>query len=139
MLFWINSPTFRLLIITILLEINLPTYVYDCPECEHRFELRQSFQAESTAPCPLCETKSQRVILSVPVVFKGSGFYVNDYGKKGSTSKPASETTEDKTSSDKATNKDDNKSTDKSSKSSSDSTPKSSDSTETSTSKSNDK
>ena len=74
----------------------MPTYVYDCPECGHRFELRQSFQSDNVAPCPKCEAKSQRVILSVPVVFKGSGFYVNDYGKKGSTSQPASDNNEDK-------------------------------------------
>lgn len=117
----------------------MPTYVYDCPECGHRFELRQSFQSENIAPCPLCEAKCQRVILSVPVVFKGSGFYVNDYGKKGSTSKPASEQTEDKTSSDKINKKDDNKSNDQSSKPSSDSTTKSSTSTEKSTSKSDTK
>ena len=118
----------------------MPTYVYDCPECGHRFELRQSFQSENIAPCPLCETKSQRVILSVPVVFKGSGFYVNDYGKKGSTSKPASEQTEDKTSSDKvANNKDDKTSDNKNSKSDSNSTPKSKASTEKSTPKSNTK
>ena len=115
----------------------MPTYVYDCPECGHRFELRQSFQSENIAPCPLCEAKSQRVILSVPVVFKGSGFYVNDYGKKGSTSKPASEQTEDKTSSDKvANNKDDKKSDNKNSKSNSNSTTSSSASTEKSTPKS---
>lgn len=117
----------------------MPTYVYDCPECEHRFELKQSFQAESTTPCPLCETKSQRVILSVPVVFKGSGFYVNDYGKKGNTSKPTSEPTEDKTSTDKANTQDDNKSSNENSKSSSDSTPKASGSAEKPTSKSKDK
>ena len=117
----------------------MPTYVYDCPECGHRFELRQSFQAETIAPCPRCDTKSQRVILSVPVVFKGSGFYVNDYGKKGSTSQPSSENTDDKTSSEKinpkGTTKEDNESKNKNPKATSDSTSKANNSTEKSTSK----
>ena len=60
----------------------MPTYVYECSDCSHRFELKQSFQSETVAPCPICKKKAQRVILSVPVVFKGSGWYVNDYGKQ---------------------------------------------------------
>ena len=126
MLFWIlpSSLYVRLLTQTPLLEIKLPTYVYDCLECGHRFELKQSFQSDSTAPCPLCKTKSQRVILSVPVVFKGSGFYVNDYGKAKDTSKSTSESTKDKTSTDKPSNQDNSQSTNKDSKSNSDSATK---------------
>ncbi|MCH2308569.1 MAG: zinc ribbon domain-containing protein [SAR202 cluster bacterium] len=68
----------------------MPTYVYECSDCSHRFELKQSFQSETVAPCPICKNKSERVILSVPVVFKGSGWYVNDYGK-GSPNPPKTE------------------------------------------------
>mgnify|MGYP001310155751 CR=1 FL=1 len=70
----------------------MPTYVYECSKCSHRFELKQSFQSETVAPCPVCKHEAQRVILSVPVVFKGSGWYVNDYGK-GSPNPPTTETT----------------------------------------------
>ncbi len=35
------------------------------------------------ADCPVCNNTARRVIHSVPVVFKGSGWYVNDYGKRG--------------------------------------------------------
>ena len=48
--------------------------------------------------CPLCDVDSRRVIHSVPVVFKGSGFYVNDYGKGGGSngrSKPESDESSD--------------------------------------------
>ena len=62
----------------------MPTYVYECSKCSHRFELKQSFQSETVAPCPVCKHEAQRVILSVPVVFKGSGWDVNDYGKSSS-------------------------------------------------------
>ena len=61
----------------------MPRYDYECQECQHRFELKQSFSAEPVAECPVCNNKARRVIHSVPVVFKGSGWYVNDYGKRG--------------------------------------------------------
>ncbi len=64
----------------------MPRYDYLCPNCKNEFEIRQSFSSEPVAPCPKCQSTARRVIHSVPIVFKGSGFYVNDYGKgKGST------------------------------------------------------
>ena len=62
----------------------MPRYDYECGNCRHRFELRQSFDAETIAPCPLCQHSSHRQFHSVPIVFKGSGWYVNDYGKRAS-------------------------------------------------------
>ena len=59
----------------------MPRYDYKCPECEHEFEVKQSFSEDPVASCPNCATASQRVFHAVPVVFKGSGFYVNEYGK----------------------------------------------------------
>ena len=35
--------------------------------------------------CPNCGQLAERQISLVPVIFKGSGWYVNDYGKKKST------------------------------------------------------
>ena len=60
---------------------RLPAYDYKCNECGHRFEERQSFYADPVANCPLCESEASRQFVAVPIVFKGSGFYVNDYGK----------------------------------------------------------
>ena len=62
-------------------EVLVPRYDYKCPECEHEFEVKQSFSEDPVASCPNCATASQRVFHAVPVVFKGSGFYVNEYGK----------------------------------------------------------
>ena len=59
----------------------MPRYDYECKTCGHHFELRQSFASEPVANCPVCNNGSRRLIHSVPIVFKGSGFYVNDYGK----------------------------------------------------------
>ena len=62
-------------------ESRLPTYEYECKSCKNRFEIKQSFSSEPVATCPACMNGASRVFHAVPVVFKGSGFYVNDYGK----------------------------------------------------------
>lgn len=59
----------------------MPRYDYQCKQCSNKFELKQSFDAEAVADCTECGGMANRVIYSVPVVFKGAGFYVNDYGK----------------------------------------------------------
>lgn len=57
----------------------MPTYVYECAECEHRFEVFQSFKAKAMRKCPQCRRSALRkVLFPAGVVFKGSGFYVND-------------------------------------------------------------
>ena len=57
----------------------MPTYVYECKDCGHRFELFQSFSAEALRTCPEClQVALRKVLFPAGVVFKGSGFYVND-------------------------------------------------------------
>ena len=63
----------------------MPTYDYQCSSCNHRFELRQGFDSDRMTDCPKCGQLAERQISLVPVIFKGSGWYVNDYGKKKST------------------------------------------------------
>ncbi len=63
----------------------VPTYDYQCTECKHLFELKQGFDADTVTECPNCGNIAERKISLVPVIFKGSGWYVNDYGKKKST------------------------------------------------------
>ena len=59
----------------------MPRYDYRCTGCGHQFELRQSFSAATIQECPECGSESNRKIHAPPVIFKGSGWYVNDYGK----------------------------------------------------------
>lgn len=86
----------------------MPIYEYYCPECETTFEKRQSFNAAPVAGCNDCGyTGAKRKISAPAIVFKGSGFYVNDSRngsdkknghKNGSTNGKSSETsTETKT------------------------------------------
>jgi putative FmdB family regulatory protein len=59
----------------------LPTYEYECSLCHFCFERKQGFDEEPVAMCPKCQGKARRVIHSVPVIFKGSGFYITDSRK----------------------------------------------------------
>jgi len=56
----------------------MPIYTYECENCGERFEARQGFNDSPLTICPTCEGKLYRVIQPVGIVFKGSGFYVND-------------------------------------------------------------
>ena len=56
----------------------MPIYEYQCKECGVRFERIQSFSDEPVKVCPECEGEVQRLIQPAGIIFKGSGFYVND-------------------------------------------------------------
>ena len=62
----------------------LPIYEYECGSCRSKFERKQRFDEEPIASCPRCSGKAHRLIHSVPVVFKGSGFYSTDHGRGAS-------------------------------------------------------
>ncbi|MGA9048696.1 MAG: FmdB family zinc ribbon protein [Dehalococcoidia bacterium] len=56
----------------------MPTYQYVCSKCNTKFELRQGFNDDSIANCPNCKCEARRLFVPVPIIFKGSGFYVTD-------------------------------------------------------------
>jgi len=63
----------------------LPLYEYECTVCKHRFELLQKFSDEPAKVCVRCGAPVQRLLSSPAIHFKGTGWYVTDYGKSGST------------------------------------------------------
>jgi len=66
----------------------MPTYEFKCVECGHLFERFLSISDNSLQKCPLCRKDTRKLISSgAGLIFKGSGFYVNDYGKKGKPEK----------------------------------------------------
>jgi putative FmdB family regulatory protein len=76
----------------------MPLYDYECGKCAHKFEMRRSYSEGAKAQCPNCQSEADRVFAPVPIVFKGSGFYVTDYRKdKTSTEEKAPVKTECKT------------------------------------------
>lgn len=62
----------------------MPLYEFRCPN-GHEFEqfYRSIGTASSEAECPVCGAVSQRMMSTAGLVFKGSGFYITDYGKDG--------------------------------------------------------
>ncbi len=64
----------------------MPTYDYLCESCQKRFEKLQSIQDDPIRVCPDCGGKVKRLISGGSgLIFKGSGFYITDYKKKGSS------------------------------------------------------
>ncbi|MBI2917281.1 MAG: hypothetical protein HYY01_04730 [Chloroflexi bacterium] len=61
----------------------MPIYEYECSCCGARFEERRGFHEDRVALCPRCKGHGQRLLSAVPIIFKGSGFYVTDYPKTG--------------------------------------------------------
>jgi len=61
----------------------MPTYEYVCPQ-GHEFEKLQKITDKARAKCPTCGKPATRKISGgAGLVFKGSGFYITDYGKDG--------------------------------------------------------
>ena len=61
----------------------MPTYEYRCPD-GHQFEKLQKMSDKPQAKCPVCGKPAMRKISGgAGLVFKGSGFYITDYGKDG--------------------------------------------------------
>lgn len=59
----------------------MPTYGYKCKRCEHAFEIVQKITEDPVKECPECKGEVARVLYPVGIVFKGSGFHINDYRK----------------------------------------------------------
>ncbi len=64
----------------------MPTYAYHCDNCGVEFERFQKFADKPLTRCPECKGKVRRVPQVSAVVFKGSGWYVNDSRSKSSVS-----------------------------------------------------
>ena len=66
----------------------MPLYEYKCNKCAHRFEKIEKVNAPEIAKCPKCGAKAPRMASAPAIQFKGTGWYVSDYG--GKTGQPPS-------------------------------------------------
>jgi putative FmdB family regulatory protein len=64
----------------------VPLYEYQCGACGHRFDHIQTYSDPILRKCPKCKKLKLKKLLSAPAVqFKGTGWYVTDYGRKSSS------------------------------------------------------
>ena len=62
----------------------MPLYEYECEACGKRFELIRRFSDAPPEACTLCGGGPVNRLPSSPAIqFKGSGFYITDYARKG--------------------------------------------------------
>ena len=64
----------------------MPIYEYQCGSCGQRFEAIQKVADQPLDACRKCgKGPVQRLLSSPAIQFKGSGWYVTDYAKKGTS------------------------------------------------------
>ncbi|MDD5196609.1 MAG: FmdB family zinc ribbon protein [Candidatus Omnitrophota bacterium] len=60
----------------------MPTYEYECRNCNKVFDIFQKITDKPIEKCPKCHKKISRLIGGGSgIIFKGSGFYATDYRK----------------------------------------------------------
>ena len=61
----------------------VPLYEYECEKCGHRFENIQKFSDPLLEECPECGGKIRKLLSAPAIQFKGQGWYITDYARKG--------------------------------------------------------
>src|ERR1700740_3584446 len=83
-----------------------PLYEYRCLKCDRHTDKIENVNGPHLRKCPHCGGKVKSVITAPSIQFKGSGWYVNDYGRKttggDSAKSEKSETSEKSEKSDKS-------------------------------------
>jgi len=62
----------------------MPLYEYECEACGRRFEVIQRFSDPPVEQCTTCGGTVRKLLSSPAIQFKGSGWYITDYARKGS-------------------------------------------------------
>ena len=59
----------------------MPLYEYECFVCGHHFDKIRRVANAADVSCPECDGAVRRILSAPALQFKGSGWYVTDYGK----------------------------------------------------------
>lgn len=65
----------------------MPTYEYRCRDCGQHVEVVQSFRDQALTECGSCGGRLRKVFAAAGIIFKGSGYYVNDSRKAAADAK----------------------------------------------------
>ena len=60
----------------------MPLYEYECPK-DGTFEKIQKFSDPPLTKCPTCGGPVERLLSAPAIQFKGTGWYITDYARKG--------------------------------------------------------
>ncbi|MFN7990073.1 MAG: FmdB family zinc ribbon protein [Thermoanaerobaculia bacterium] len=63
----------------------MPLYEFRCESCGHEVEIIMAFSDPLPATCEACGGALKKLLSAPAVQFKGSGFYLTDYGRSGSS------------------------------------------------------
>ena len=63
----------------------MPLYEYECEVEGNRFEVIQKFSDAPLTTCPTCGGAVRKLLSSPAIQFKGSGWYITDYARKGNS------------------------------------------------------
>lgn len=80
-------------------ELLVPLYEYQCKKCRHTFEKIQKFSDPPVKKCPECGGAVEKLLSPPAVQFKGTGWYVTDYARSGSSDKSKSSSSDSASSS----------------------------------------
>jgi putative FmdB family regulatory protein len=61
----------------------MPLYEYQCKKCRETTEVLQRAKDKPLEKCPKCGGPVAKLISSPAIQFKGNGWYITDYSKKG--------------------------------------------------------
>ncbi len=68
----------------------MPIYEYQCENCGTVTDIKHGFKETPSDACPKCGGTLKRLFNAAGIVFKGSGFYINDSRKPSSEAKAES-------------------------------------------------
>jgi len=64
----------------------MPIYEFRCKKCGNQIEVLQKLSEKSPTRCKKCGGRLEKMISSPAIQFKGEGWYVTDYARKGTVS-----------------------------------------------------
>lgn len=72
----------------------MPIYEFRCKKCNERIEVLQRLSDKPPSKCQKCGGRLEKLTSAPAIQFKGDGWYVTDYARKGSKAEKDSSSSE---------------------------------------------